>query len=237
MTTLLHARQLVVAFCEHYGLTREELAAVMPEREAGANREFDAFFAKRPQTEHTLTEYYRTSTWLRYHLLSSAVNQLAGWGPWFWRQVEKLGVQSLVDVGCGLSALCGPLAGQGYGVVLADIPGEHLGWLPELYPAAMVLDLATLWREPLQADLVVCTEVFEHVLEPEALLERCLTKVRPGGYLATSWTFQGSGGNHLHLAQHEGLDNGGFFADLLTLHGLACVANRGDGLRIWQKTA
>ncbi len=228
----LTTTDLAEAVRAYYGYHPTTLSQDMSNRLARTNEEYEAYMGGREPTQELLDAFYAGSTRLPLHLLASGCNQLScGWASWLAQQLGRHEPKTLLDYGCGLAALTGPLSDR-YAVTLADLPGSHLGLLPQLYPAATVCTLDHVEGE---FDAVVCTEVLEHVLDPEALLERLVAYCRPGGLLALSWSFGGHAANRLHVAGHEDLDDAGYFESVCRAAGLDCIANRGDGLKLWRK--
>jgi SAM-dependent methyltransferase len=100
------------------------------------------------------------------HLIAEACRLLPGATP------------VALDVGCDLSPYSGTLAEQGWRVETLDIapgPGvDHVG----------TVELTGLPEASF--DLVLCTQVVEHCLDPWAALRELHRVVRPGGYLVWS---------------------------------------------------
>jgi len=110
---------------------------------------------------------------------------------------KKLPVGSRVlDVGCGNGALCANLLAEGYDVTGID-PSEsgiavaratypkgkfHVGFVNEHLPH--VLGQASF-------DLLVSTEVIEHVYAPRTFVKACFQLLRPGGLLILSTPYHG----------------------------------------------
>jgi 2-polyprenyl-3-methyl-5-hydroxy-6-metoxy-1,4-benzoquinol methylase len=107
---------------------------------------------------------------------------------WLQRQGVRLerGVSAL-DLGCGTGIFGGELVQLGCAVTFAD----EKNWLsPALDGAAFRPvnidqdDLATLG----QHDLVICSNVLEHLSRPEKLLDSIASLLKPGGLFYLSWT-------------------------------------------------
>jgi SAM-dependent methyltransferase len=107
---------------------------------------------------------------------------------WLEQQGVRLGqgVRAL-DLGCGSGIFGGELRQRGCAVTFAD----EKDWLaPALAGApfrAVNLDrdeLALLGRH----DLVICSNVLEHLARPERLLSGCADLLEPGGRFYLSWT-------------------------------------------------
>lgn len=119
------------------------------------------------------------------------------------------GYTSAIDVGCGSGSGVIALALAGLEKVVAmDVCKPSLDFVKarakrfgldnvkfvDLYP--------TKWTRH-KADLVICTEVFEHVVDPIALAHKIFKMVNPGGAMIASWSFVDMVGHlpqHFHLA-------------------------------------
>jgi hypothetical protein len=93
------------------------------------------------------------------------------WQREVYREVRRnlIGTETIVDFGCGsayklLTYFCG-FHRIGYEI------GNTLDWLRKTYPMAD-------WRSPedgaIKADVVICADVIEHVLDPDLLIQQLL---------------------------------------------------------------
>jgi 2-polyprenyl-3-methyl-5-hydroxy-6-metoxy-1,4-benzoquinol methylase len=92
-----------------------------------------------------------------------------------------------LDLGCGHGIFGAELARRGCEVTFADYDN---GLLPELRQARFLpvnLDQDDISRLG-QYDLVICSNVLEHLAKPEQLLEHAATLLKPQGRLFLSWT-------------------------------------------------
>jgi SAM-dependent methyltransferase len=108
------------------------------------------------------------------------------------RWLERAGVAlgdgvAALDLGCGHGMIGAELARRGCEVVFAD----QSRWLLSEYGDADFRlidiekdDIATLGRY----DLVICSNVLEHISRPARLLEPMDRLLKPGGKLYLSWT-------------------------------------------------
>lgn len=103
------------------------------------------------------------------------------------REVERLGqVATTLDVGCGLGITLSSLKDASLGGALYGIDfSEHaIRWAQNRFP-----DIEWLCQDiyevtaPSDFDLVICTEVIEHLDRPEVALSQVSNLVRPGGHL------------------------------------------------------
>lgn len=115
----------------------------------------------------------------------------------------------VVDVGCGAQPFRSLLPADAKYVGLdIEAAGERFGYA---VPDTLHFDGGKWPAETDGADLVLCTEVLEHVLEPRALLAEAHAALRPGGLLLLTvpfaarwhfvpydyWRFTPSSLNHL----------------------------------------
>lgn len=99
---------------------------------------------------------------------------------------------NVLDVGCGAGLLCEPLAEQGAHVVGIDATARNID-VARLHASAQSLpidyrhSLAEHVRERGERfDVVLNTEVVEHVANPEQLLADCAALVKPGGIMVVA---------------------------------------------------
>lgn len=113
------------------------------------------------------------------------------------RAVEEVGQElRVLDVGCGNGATCGALLRMGCEVVGIDPSHEGIAIAREAHPEArfeqLTADgelLVTLEETPF--DVVVSTEVIEHLYAPRKWARSCFGALRPGGRLICSTPYHG----------------------------------------------
>jgi SAM-dependent methyltransferase len=93
----------------------------------------------------------------------------------------------ILDLGCGNGNTSVPLASLGYPVMGIDIDSTSIVKAKHRNPfpnaSFRVCSAENLVAEGRQFDVVVCAEVFEHVLEPEKLACQVHALLEPGGVL------------------------------------------------------
>jgi len=98
----------------------------------------------------------------------------------------------VLDIGCGGGILSEPLSRLGGSVTGIDPVEESIGvatahatkqGLPVVYRNATAEDLA---REGLLFDVVVASEVIEHVADPQSFLKTCRSLAKPGALIVLS---------------------------------------------------
>ncbi len=102
----------------------------------------------------------------------------------------------VLDVGCGNGAVCGEFLKRGCGVVGLDLSEQGVAIARKTHPSGrfevMAADedvLERLGEEPF--DLVISTEVVEHVYAPRAWARGCYKALKPGGHLICSTPYHG----------------------------------------------
>jgi len=102
----------------------------------------------------------------------------------------------VLDVGCGRGWLAGQLAQRGCVVVGLDFDPERVEQARTAWPSVRFEThpitpdvLERLGEDPF--DIVVSTEVVEHVFSPRAWAEGCFGALRPGGQLICSTPYHG----------------------------------------------
>ncbi len=116
-----------------------------------------------------------------YDLLSAdAVVQLA--------RVVRLSGALVLDVGGGAGYLTRALRAAGARCVLIDADLGELSWRGPPAAASVVADARALPVPSGAVDLVVSSNVLEHVPEPFAVVDEMARVLRPGGHLWLSFT-------------------------------------------------
>ncbi len=125
-----------------------------------------------------------------YGLVSQDAVDLLG------RDVALRGALAL-DVGAGAGYLTRALRAAGARCVLVDADFEELSWRGPPAGPAVVADGCALPVPSDAVDLVVSSNVLEHVPEPFALVDEMVRVLRPGGHLWLSFTaWYGPWGGH-----------------------------------------
>jgi 2-polyprenyl-3-methyl-5-hydroxy-6-metoxy-1,4-benzoquinol methylase len=102
----------------------------------------------------------------------------------------------VLDVGCGNGAICGEMIRQGCEVVGIDLSEEGIQQARKTHPQGrfelMEADEKILDRlnEP-AFDLIISTEVVEHVYAPRSWASGCFHALKPGGRLICSTPYHG----------------------------------------------
>lgn len=102
----------------------------------------------------------------------------------------------VLDAGCGNGSLAGLFLERGCHVVGVDLGEQGIDIARSAYPEGRfeVMPLGHRMRERLGEepfDLVVSTEVIEHLYAPDPFLRGCFAALRPGGRLILSTPYHG----------------------------------------------
>lgn len=107
---------------------------------------------------------------------------------WIERQGVKVGGgQRVLDLGCGHGIFGGEFVARGCEVTFGDAANIlHDEFRPQRFVEVNLDtdDYAKLG----QHDLVICSNVLEHLARPKEFLEKSATLLAPGGHLYLSWT-------------------------------------------------
>ena len=102
----------------------------------------------------------------------------------------------VLDVGCGNGFIAGQMLRRGCHVVGVDLSEQGIALARQTYPKArfefLAADedvLARLGEEPF--DIVISTEVVEHLYDPRSYAQGCIAALRPGGRFICSTPYHG----------------------------------------------
>jgi 2-polyprenyl-3-methyl-5-hydroxy-6-metoxy-1,4-benzoquinol methylase len=108
--------------------------------------------------------------------------------------VKKLdGVRSICDLGCGNGHIAGRLASVGYEVTGIDASQSGIRIARQTYPEVDFVE-ALINRELTGSrsfDLVISSDVIEHLYRPSDLLEAASTLLKPRGHLLLGTPYHG----------------------------------------------
>ena len=102
----------------------------------------------------------------------------------------------ILDIGCGNGAACGEFLKRGCQVVGIDLSRQGIEWARRTYPKArfeiMPADDRVLERlAEAPFDLVISTEVVEHLYAPRKWARGCFEAVKPGGKFICTTPYHG----------------------------------------------
>lgn len=103
---------------------------------------------------------------------------------------KPLADKAVLDIGCGAGLLCEPMARLGADVTGVDASTENVS-VAATHAEAVGLDIRYMAGEVAKIDigtfdLVICSEVIEHVADKRAFLTDVAARVAPGGLLVMS---------------------------------------------------
>lgn len=115
----------------------------------------------------------------------------------FVRQVQRIdGVRSICDLGCGNGHIAGRLASLGYHVTGIDGSRSGIGIAQRAYPNVNFIE-ALIDRDLAQQtalsefDLVISSDVIEHLYRPSDLLEAAYALLKPCGEVLIGTPYHG----------------------------------------------
>lgn len=183
--------------------------------------------------DHSISPHVAASYRARMQLLCDLVSHFAGPSG------------RVLDVGCAQGTLGLMLAEQGMRVDLLDVRSENIAYAQARHERGSVDFHVGLLSEQCpptcEFDVVVCTEVIEHVPAPSEIIGQLKRKLRPGGMLCMTTpngeyllsrlpTYAGVAQNTIDTAEPNSLD-GDAHRYLFTRDQLVSLL-RGAGLRI-----
>src|SRR5215213_4678407 len=108
--------------------------------------------------------------------------------------VKKLeGVRSICDLGCGNGHISGRLAALGYDVTGVDASASGIRIARRAYPNARFVEarLESNLTDLGDFDLVISSDVIEHLYRPSDLLEAARSLLKPGGHALVGTPYHG----------------------------------------------
>jgi 2-polyprenyl-3-methyl-5-hydroxy-6-metoxy-1,4-benzoquinol methylase len=137
--------------------------------------------------------------------------------------LKRLGVETIIDYGAGIGTFL--MTAHNYGIrgIYADLRSTTMQYAQHRFKSYKVkipvLELDPKeFKLPNNLDCIVCTEVLEHIFEPEELIRTFYDALRPQGILVVSESFDYVENFCSHLPQHKG-KGGDVFLNLLSSSG------------------
>ena len=108
---------------------------------------------------------------------------------------RQVSAKRVLDLGCGKGTLCGALSGAGFDVVGCDPSEDGIGFARRSYPKIR-FHLVGVYDDPAVLnpdcfDVVVSTEVIEHIFLPRSLPRFASKVLRHGGHLILTTPYHG----------------------------------------------
>lgn len=188
--------------------------------------------AANPQTVQDVAEFYQHAHGIAPDLIAwHATPERQEWTRMLVHVATQASVQRVVDIGCG--------AGHDL-MALAEVSEAHLYGVE---PNETLRRSLSAWRIPScpdvadapieTADLLICIDVLEHVVDPETFLDGIAQRAKVGCLLFEA-TATHDCGTPLHLPANRGWHPG----RVLERNGWEMVDHNPDGrLRVWRKMA
>ena len=111
------------------------------------------------------------------------------------RHLAGLGKARVLDLGCGNGSLCGRLSAAGFDVVGVDVSEPGVTQARKRWPGIRFETLGVYDEPPLEFveafDVVVSTEVVEHLYAPRALPKLIARVLKPGGTAMVTTPYHG----------------------------------------------
>ena len=102
------------------------------------------------------------------------------------------GVQTVCDLGCGNGHIAGHLAALGYDLIGVDASKSGIQIARRTYPRVEFVEAFIDRKLQLgQVDLVISSDVIEHMYRPADLLEAAATLLKPGGQILLGSPYHG----------------------------------------------
>lgn len=116
---------------------------------------------------------------------------------YIWPVIQNLlpnGKLSIVDIGCGNGNLSGKLAGLGHELVALDASEDGINIGRKCFPMVQFFQKSVYddFKEiGTDFDVVISTEVIEHLYDPAELFKKAFDVLKPGGCLIVSTPYHG----------------------------------------------
>lgn len=183
-----------------------------------------------PSTPDEIAEFYRDSEALEDDLIAFHTSpERQRWTDVAVHVARTPSVERVVDIGCGAGHDLAALAEALPDLELCGVePNDTLR--NELYRRDVALMVASVLAAPIEdADLLLCFDVLEHVVDPEAFLTSIATRAKIGCMLVETVATEDCG-TPLHLKENRGWHPG----RALEMAGWARMDQEGR-LRVWHK--
>jgi len=111
------------------------------------------------------------------------------------RQLPGGAALKIADLGCGNGYIAGLMAGLGHSVTAVDSSAEGIGIAEEAHPEVRFMcvslyeDLANIIGQ--DYDVVVSSDVIEHLYDPRLFLKNAYALLRPGGTIILTTPYHG----------------------------------------------
>lgn len=107
------------------------------------------------------------------------------------RLLARYKPRTVIDAGCGTGAITGAIAASGYDVIGVDRDAGGIEIAREDHPGARFEVSSFVADPPAVVDMVVSTEVIEHLYHPGELIAYAYRALNPDGVLVLSTPYHG----------------------------------------------
>jgi len=164
-----------------------------------------------PKTSEEILAFYASAVPYVWELMQWHVSEARR--P-YWRALQMVvnrfppqaGYSRVLDFGCGIGTDALFLTEHGYDVTLVDVDGPALRFAQHRFARRRLRGRFCPARSALpevdgEYDVVVCFDVFEHLLDPLEAARRLVAALRPGGVMVQQAQFEDDGQHPCHLAE------------------------------------
>lgn len=143
-----------------------------------------------PKSEKEISDFYIKTDAYVYELMAANHIVQTLYSYFLLKEkLKKLNIKTILDYGAGAGTLSIFFKNLGYSVVFADLPGKLFNFAKwRVKKRKINIPMIDLKKGKIQKkyDCIVCTEVVEHVVNPEALLKSLKSKLKKNGVLVVS---------------------------------------------------
>lgn len=112
--------------------------------------------------------------------------------------LQKTKMKHVLDYGAGAGEYCVFLSEKGFDLSYCDVYGKTWQFAEWRFQKRRLPVKMLTHDKPLgMIDVIVCTDVLEHVNDPPALLQKFFHAIKLGGFLVATWAFSDAGDQHL----------------------------------------
>lgn len=167
----------------------------------------------KPTTPAARRAFYQETDAYIYELMAvNNIVEIANWYVQLSQKLSQLDINTVLDYGAGVGNMTLLLNKQGFDVTYADVPSKTAAFAAWRFRQRNIdISLQTIDEHYVittHPDCIICTEVIEHVEDPDALMRLFSNSLDPGKYLAISESFAYTQfASHLSGNEHKGGNN------------------------------
>jgi len=160
-----------------------------------------------PNSEEEIDNFYiKTDAYIYELMAANHIVQISYSYYILSGKIKKLDVKTILDYGAGAGTLSILFKNLGYDVSYADLPGKLFNFAKwRLKKRKLDIPMFNLKKDKIKKkyDCIICTEVFEHVVDPKALLKKLIVRLKPMGVLIISESCDYTEDFSSHLESNE----------------------------------